>query len=324
MRTVSTYRGCAGPFRRGSATASPDVVFRRCFSGYTAFGDFVVTAAREATPSRGSTLRSVLQTQAALFEDLVVAIMDEYQRERRYRRPSSKHLLLEQVKRLLAAEATEQSALAYELDDWHVGAIARGGGAVPLLRELAQAADRRLLLVRPDGETTWAWLGGRRRTEIAAVARRIASAGAEGTLIALGEPARGIEGWRLTHRQASAALRIARPGGKGVIQYSEVGLLASIAQDRLLSDSLRQLYLAPLAGGRDGGAAFRETLRAYFTAGRNVSSAASVLGVSRQTVRNRLRAIEEKLGRTLESCAPEVEIALRLDRGGDIEDLPNP
>jgi len=57
----------------------------------------------------------------------------------------------------------------------------------------------------------------------------------------------------------------------------------------------------------------RKTLRAYFTTGRNITSAASALGVSRQTVGNRLRVIEEKLGRTIESCAPEIEVALRLD-----------
>lgn len=70
---------------------------------------------------------------------------------------------------------------------------------------------------------------------------------------------------------------------------------------------------APLADGRDGGLELRKTLRAYFTTGRNITSAASALGVSRQTVGNRLRVIEEKLGRTIESCAPEIEVALRLD-----------
>lgn len=304
--------------RAARSGVTPDVVLRRYFAGYTVFGDFIVEAAEDGTAPRSPALGAVLHSQAALFEALVVAVMGEYTRERSHRRPPPERRQLEQVKKLLAAEPTERRELAYELEDWHIGAIARGDRASSLLRQLAQAADRCLLLVRPDGETAWAWFGGRRRIEIAEIARCFAPEGTSDVLVALGEPARGIEGWRLTHQQASAALRIARRGTEGVVQYADVGLLASIAQDHVLASSLHQLYLVPLAGGRDGGAALRETLRAYFTAGRNVSSAASGLGVSRQTVRNRLRAIEEKLGRTLESCAPEVEIALRLEGGGDL------
>ncbi len=44
-----------------------------------------------------------------------------------------------------------------------------------------------------------------------------------------------------------------------------------------------------------------------------MSSAAAALGVSRQTVINRLHAVEERLGRPLGACAVEVEAALRLE-----------
>jgi hypothetical protein len=294
-------------------------VLRRYFAGYTVFGGFIVEVAGGSTTLRSSALGTILRTQAALFEGLVTSMISEYRRERRQRRPRSEHRQLEQVKKLLAGDPGDPGELGYELDNWHVGAIARGGDVMPALRGLAQASDRCLLLIRHDRETVWAWFGGRRRIEIAETARCLASDWSGDALVALGEPARGIEGWRLTHQQAGAALRISRHRSKGVVQYADVGLLAAIAQDHVLASSLRQLYLAPLSGGHDGGAALRETLRAYFIAGRNVSSAASGLGVSRQTVRNRLRSIEEKLGRTLESCAPEVEIALRLEMS-----LPNP
>jgi DNA-binding PucR family transcriptional regulator len=90
-------------------------------------------------------------------------------------------------------------------------------------------------------------------------------------------------------------------------------VLAAIGRDDLLETSLRQLYLEPLEGGRDGGKVARETLRAYFAADRNVSSTAAALGVDRRTVRNRIRAIEELLGRPLRGSLADLEIALRLD-----------
>ena len=90
-------------------------------------------------------------------------------------------------------------------------------------------------------------------------------------------------------------------------------MLASITRDDLVTTSLRQLYLAPLEGARDGGKIARETLRAYFGAERNTSSTAAALGVDRRTVRNRIRAIEGLLGRPLTGSVADLEIALRLD-----------
>ena len=57
----------------------------------------------------------------------------------------------------------------------------------------------------------------------------------------------------------------------------------------------------------------RETLRAYFASGRNISSTAAALGVDRRTVTNRIRAIEDLFGRPLGDFATELETALRLD-----------
>ena len=96
------------------------------------------------------------------------------------------------------------------------------------------------------------------------------------------------------------------------MRYAEVALLASMLRDDLLVSSLEEIYLAPLARERDGGVVARATLRAYFATERNVSSAAAVLGVSRQAVGRRLKAIEQRLGRPLNECAVEIEAALRL------------
>ncbi|HEY6550256.1 MAG TPA: helix-turn-helix domain-containing protein [Solirubrobacterales bacterium] len=287
-------------------------MLRRYFAGYTLFGDFMLQTVEDGVALRGSALRRVLHAQAVLFERLLLAVFGEYTGESQNgHRPEQRQA--DRVKKLLAGEPVEPGALGYEFDDWHVGAVACGVDAASALRDLADAADRRLLLIKPETGTVWAWFGGRRRIAVAEFAQRVTVGERGDMLVALGEPARGLEGWRLTHQQASAALWVARDGDESVVRYADVGLLASIARDRVLANSLRLLYLAPLADGRDGGLELRNTLRAYFTAGRNITSAASALGVSRQTVGNRLRVIEEKLGRTIESCAPEIEVALRLD-----------
>jgi DNA-binding PucR family transcriptional regulator len=83
-------------------------------------------------------------------------------------------------------------------------------------------------------------------------------------------------------------------------------------RDEVLASSLRTIYLDPLAEERDGGAALRETLTAYFAAHHHVSATAASLGIARQTVSNRLRTIEERIGRSIDAHAAEMKIALGL------------
>jgi DNA-binding PucR family transcriptional regulator len=94
----------------------------------------------------------------------------------------------------------------------------------------------------------------------------------------------------------------------------DVALLASALQDDVLLASLRHQYLEPFSCERDGGIATKETLRAYFGAARNISSTAAALGISRTTVASRLAAVEERLDRSLDAVAAELDVALRLDQ----------
>jgi purine catabolism regulator len=137
-----------------------------------------------------------------------------------------------------------------------------------------------------------------------------------GAKAAIGEQAQGLAGWRLSHRQARAVLPVALRSSEPFVRYADAALLAAVLADELLADSLRRIYIEPLEEGRDGGQVALETLRAYFEAGGNVSSAAAALGVKRHTITNRLRLVEERIGRPLDSCAAELEVALRLRQLG--------
>ena len=135
----------------------------------------------------------------------------------------------------------------------------------------------------------------------------------EGRRVGIGGPAQGHPGWRLTHEQAKAALLVATRGGQQVVRYPDVALLAAALKDELLAASLRSLYLDPL--GADGGAGevLRTTLRAYLDADRNVSSTAAAVGVSRNTVSNRLRVIESRIGHLRPAISGDLTLALQLD-----------
>lgn len=182
------------------------------------------------------------------------------------------------------------------------------------MREIAREVDRALLLASPSEDLCWAWLGGMRPFHPEDVEQLLElAAETEEAVIAFGEPAQGLAGWRLTHRQAASALPVARRSPRRVSRYSEVSLIASALHDELLGRSLRQLFLEPLGQERDEGRVAKRTLRAYFEASRNVSSTAAALGVTRRTVSNRLAAIEHRVGRPLSRFSAEIETAIRLE-----------
>lgn len=234
---------------------------------------------------------------------------------------------------LLAGRPVELAGFGYELDGEHLGMIAMGPGCEKLLGGLADALGCGLLCVPREQETVWAWLGGAgsalRTAELErALARQTSnpdSAGGVGgvgmgvgVILAVGEPARGLAGWRLTHHQAQAALLVARRRRCRLTRYGDVALLAAALKDDTLARSLGDLYLSPLEDSRNSGPGLRQTLRAYLGAECNATSAAAALGVVRRTVENRLRIAEERLGRSLHPCPAELEVAL------DLEDLDAP
>jgi hypothetical protein len=291
---------------------SLDTMMRRYFSGYVLLGDFLMREANECS-LRGATVQCIMRDTAVVFDRLISVMADEYQREAQGTHFSPNERLAARVRALLKGELLEAADIEYQFEGWHLGALACGSGALDALRALSRDLDRGLLAVHSDERTVWGWLGGRRPLEAEELDAVLPAAWPPQLNLALGEPARGLAGWRLTHRQAQAVLPVVRRVDESYVRYADAALLASVLQDDLLAASLRERYLAPLSSERDGGATLRATLRAFFSANRNVSSAAAALGVGRQSVASRLRLVEERIGQTLPSAGAELEAALRLD-----------
>lgn len=290
-----------------------DIVLRRYFAGQALFSDFIIDEAEKGGLLTGDALQLVLRGQAVLFDRLVAMVSEEYAREPQAGFPTTERRLGDLVEHLLAGELIDSSHLDYDLTGRHVGVVAAGGAARDALRGVASRFDRRLLSVtRADG-TIWGWLGTRRDAVVDELARALASSRPSGTLIALGEPGLGLAGWRTTHWQARAVFPVASRGAKPVVRYSEAALLAAMMQDHLLTRSLYELYLAPLEDERDGGEAIRKTLRAYLASRCNIASAAAAIEVNRNTVANRLRTVERRIGRPVQSCVAELDLALRYE-----------
>jgi hypothetical protein len=291
---------------------SLDTVLRRYFAGFALLGDFIVQEANEEVGIPAPELQRALRGEAVLFDRLIATVSEEYGREAKDHRRSNEESRTAKVRRLLAGELVDSMELDYDIDAWHLGAIAAGSGARVAIRDFAKTLDCRLLMARADDGTVWGWFGAERTLASREVLRLAGTCWPADATLAIGEAGQGIEGWRKTHRQAKAAIQVAQRGEKTVVAYADVALFAAALNDELLAGSLQDIYLTPLERERDGGVALRQTLHAYMAAGRNASAAAASLGVSRKTVSIRVRIAETRIGRSLDSCAAELETALRL------------
>jgi hypothetical protein len=285
-------------------------------SGHALLEDFLIEEAEHVGPATRAPLRALIHSQAQVFERVIATVVAEYSREAKRSAYSAGSRRLFLVERILGGELIDTDQLAYELGGFHLGMVAVGPQAAAVLAEMADAHEGRRLIISRDEETVWAWLGASRPTRLADLTFLYRRTDLAETAMAVGEPAAGLDGWRLTHRQARATLPLALLNRGRPTFYADVALLVAAGGDPLLVTSLKTMYLAPLSEAPDGGAALRETLRAYFASGGNVSSAAAHLAVDRRTVSSRLRVAEEAVGRRLEACAADLSLALRLDELG--------
>ena len=266
----------------------------------------------EMGPLPQEVLGQMLRVQSQQSDKLMMAFANEYASEMARLDRSSAQRLAERVQQVLAGERVEGVELDYDLDGWHLGIVALGEAAELTVRRLAEELGCRLLSVRRTPETLWAWLGAQRSISLSEL-ERLASARFDASVsLAIGEPRQGIDGWRLTHREAQTALAIMLRKPQRLTRCSDVVLSAALIRDEETRGFLLDAYLGPLDKRKDA-EALRQTLRSYLAVGCNAASAAASLGVDRHTVQRRLGKIEESLGRPLDSCRVELEVALRVE-----------
>lgn len=297
--------------RSARAGVRLDTVLRRYAAGDRLMGEFIMDEA-DRFPSQA--LRKVLRVQGAQVDRLMATVATEYMDELGRMKRSPTQRLAEQVQRLVAGEdAVDVDDLGYAFDAWHLGMIVKGATAEAGVRALATGLDCQVLVVPRGNGLVWAWLGARQPLAVPELERLLSSGAAGDASLAVGEPRSGIDGWRLTHREAQAAQEVMLRKPQRLTRARDVILLAAVLRDDALAKSLFETYLAPLEGHGDSGAVLRETLRAYFSAGLNAATAAAALAVDRHTVQRRLRRVEEALGRLLPDCHAELVVVLSLE-----------
>jgi len=299
--------------RAPAAGLSLDEVLGRYMVWHQALLDHLGVEARHDGFAQ-DVLLQLRRAHQALLGPLLRAVEREYVRKHERHARSPEERRAEIANRLLSGSALDAGELA-ELDHeihtrWHLGLVAAGGGAERTLRRLLGCCGCEPLLVVCDN-VTWAWVSGR-HSAMLATADRLCGPLEVDAVLAVGEPAKGLAGWCLTHRQARAALAVAIRKSGRVALYSDNRLLAAALQNDTLAKSLEQRYVRPLRDERDEGLRLRQTLRAYIDIECNASSAAHRLKIGRRAVKSRITRAETLIGVTLRECLAELDVALCL------------
>ncbi len=219
-----------------------------------------------------------------------------------------------------------QTTLGYRLRQHHLGLVVwvdRAGTDWNPLRAMAELVDRLAdvagccadpLFVPRDDTSAWAWLPT--TTEQPPVAADLAEAVAKDdapVAVATGSPAKGVDGFRRTHRQAVAAQTVALAAGPAAARFTPFAQVAPIAMMCADLDSARAWVaetLGPLAGASERNEGLRETARVFLRTGGSYAASADALFLHRNSVQYRIRQAEELRGRPFTDARLDVELAL--------------
>jgi len=208
----------------------------------------------------------------------------------------------------LGGERSEPSELGYDLAWHHVAVVA---DASPSLDALARCTTRHLLRVQaPDGGM-WAWLGGPDKVPEGDLDGLIAALGSSDASVAFGEPAEGIAGFAVSHRQALEAGVIA-VASKRAVRFADCRLLIAVLRDGDLAYEFVERELGELNHPIEPMRELRDTLRAYLEHGQRVAPTAAVVRRDRKTVEKHLRRAEQLLHHPVGERTDSVLIALRV------------
>jgi DNA-binding PucR family transcriptional regulator len=220
-----------------------------------------------------------------------------------------------------------EASVGYRLRRDHLGLVCwvpettRDGAGLDRLDRVTHAIGRRLgcvarpLFVPCDHSVAWSWLPLPGLEEISWDGVRAVVGEEDATArVAAGEPASGVEGFRLTHQQAKRAqglADLADPGAQLTV-FADVGPVALLLADFPAARGWVWQVLGSLAAADEQDGTLRETLRVFLSTGGSYTATARLLGLHRNTVQYRVRKSREALGYPLDRRRLDVEMALQV------------
>jgi sugar diacid utilization regulator len=163
----------------------------------------------------------------------------------------------------------------------------------------------------PDG-AIWGWLGGGSRMSEGDLDNLISSPGSADAMVAFGEPAEGIAGFAVSHRQALEARAVGVATEQRAVRFADNRVLIAMLRDGDLAKGFIERELGELDRPSERMRELRETLRAYLEHSQSVSATAALRRRDRKTIERQLRSAEGLIHHRVSDRSDAVLIALRV------------
>lgn len=296
-----------------------EYIWRWCF-------ERIGTRCRDATALRNATDLFTRWT-FAYADSAITQVEEAVGRERERWLSSALAARSAAITAIISGEERNQdratNRLRYVLAHDHLGLAAavntRAGDGNPqellarAVGQLAAAVGADAHLLQPVGVTTCAAWISRAREFTADDTAALTRCRLPDLRIGVGEPGRGLEGFRRSYVEAGHARRVAADADlTGVLLYRDLAVPALASLDHDLATTFVQRVLGPLAGTGDAARRAAETLTVYFEENRSRNKAAARLHVHPNTVTYRVNQAEQILGRRIDPASLDLRVALAL------------
>ncbi|MDT5233192.1 MAG: hypothetical protein QOI39_3692 [Mycobacterium sp.] len=287
-----------------------DDLLRSIRVGYAVLAGALLDAVIAADPHDTTELRRVSVLMFERMDDFTATAATAFITENR---AVDDHLIaarLDLARTIVAGEPVNidkaSRLLNYALSAHHIGIIAstdqaHAGEYVdlrtlvdPIVSQLEAPAAR--LMIPVGTHALWVWLAYQTPPSLGDVASLPKSRDVN---VSIGQPGRGVDGFRRSHHQALAVdrLRLActRPRS-GPIMHRDVELQTLLLADLDAARDFALRQLGPLAGSDPRAVELRDTLHLYLRHDRSLNAVAEIKHISRNTVTYRVQQALELSG----------------------------
>lgn len=251
---------------------------------------------------------ATVQWSFRYVDSVLDSIVSGYMKERELLVSRAQSIRDAEVRGILRGDHVDvgqaSSRLRYELERWHVGFIAWLPNAVversTALVEAAASAlassigvAERPLMLAASRSSVHGWIGSRSAPQLGTLPA------IDGVYLAIGEPARGVSGFRTTHEQAQRARRVARLAGDAAdtaTRYGDCEVASLLSADLEQARAFVAATLGPLASGEGSTERMLKTLAVFQQEELSLGRAAKVLHVHTNTVSYRIKRALELIG----------------------------
>jgi DNA-binding PucR family transcriptional regulator len=307
---------------------SVDVMLRFYRLGHAFFIEQIHQGVRQWLPDPTAVLPVLDELERFGFEyvDRISSqVAAEYVAELDRRQNRARAVRLDAVRALLAGApidlAVAERALSHRLSVTQLAFVCWAERTDLDLAQLGatlatELGSQRPLLVSDGAQALWGWVSGT-AAGTPDPAKLTASLGHRGepVHVAFGEPHHGKAGFRESHLEALRTRRVVELSGRhppSVTGFAEIRVVDALSRDLDAARALVARELGELAADGPREREERVALLAVLDAQGGLAAAASVLGLHRNTVLQRVKRAEDRRGHPGDERSLELHAALRL------------